>query len=256
MDADLVSAAGFETTAQQASQTITKHTLHAIAGACGLAALADDRHALTVAQITPDVATDRALAWTRHAPGHGSVGAGDAVGGKLGREGLMGRVGLGRDHQSAGLLVEPVHDAGTAHTADSRKRFTAMGEQGVDQGAVGIARGRVHHKTRGLVDHDQRLVFVDHDKRNGLRFGHCRGRRRHAECNRLPLAQRLRGVRDRSAVDGSMPAKDQRLDAAARHLRQAVGQIAVEPLAWRTLGNRAFVAVAISHGRIDIGYAA
>ena len=46
--------------------------------------------------------------------------------------------------------------------------FAAMGDQGIDQGAVGIARRGMHHQPRRLVDHDQVLVLVNHVERNIL----------------------------------------------------------------------------------------
>ena len=46
--------------------------------------------------------------------------------------------------------------------------FAAMGDQRIDQRAVGIARRRMHHQPRRLVDDDEVLVLVDHVERNIL----------------------------------------------------------------------------------------
>ena len=44
----------------------------------------------------------------------------------------------------------------------------AMGDQRIDQGAVGIAGRRMHHQAGRLVDHDQVVVFIDDLERNIL----------------------------------------------------------------------------------------
>ena len=46
-----------------------------------------------------------------------------------------------------------------------------MGDQGVDQGAVRVARRRVDHQARRLVDDDEMGVLVDHLERQGLAVG-------------------------------------------------------------------------------------
>ena len=60
----------------------------------------------------------------------------------------MGPVVLGRDHHAADLAVEPMHDARPQHAADAGQAGAAMGEQRVDQGAVGVARGRMDDHAR------------------------------------------------------------------------------------------------------------
>ena len=98
------------------------------------------------------------------------IAAVDAVPGELGREPLMGAVGLGRDDQAGGILVDAVDDAGPGDAADPRQAAAAMVEQGVDQRAVEIARRRVDDEPGGLVDHDQMLVLVDDGERDVLRL--------------------------------------------------------------------------------------
>ena len=51
------------------------------------------------------------------------------------------RVVLGRDHHAGGALVEPVDDAGAQLAADAGE-VGAVGQQRVDQRAVGVARRR------------------------------------------------------------------------------------------------------------------
>ena len=81
--------------------------------------------------------------------------------GELLAERTMGAVGFGHHHQAGGVLVEPVHDARPLDAADAGQAVAAMGDQRIDQRAGGVAGGRMHHQALRLVDHDQRVVFVD-----------------------------------------------------------------------------------------------
>ena len=67
-----------------------------------------------------------------------------------------------------GVLVEAVHDAGALDAADARQ-IGAVRQEGVDQRATRVARGRVYRHARGLVDDDQVGVFVDDGEVDGLR---------------------------------------------------------------------------------------
>ena len=71
----------------------------------------------------------------------------------------MGAVVLGRDHDAADLAVEPVDDARPQHAADAGQAGAAMGQQRVDQRAVGMAGRRVDDQAGGLDQHDQVLVL-------------------------------------------------------------------------------------------------
>ena len=96
--------------------------------------------------------------------------------GELGRERAMGHVGLGHHHQAAGVLVEPVHDAGPFDAADAGQAVAAMGDQRIDQRAFGVAGGGMHDQALRLVDDDERVILVDNIQRDGFagrfwRFG-------------------------------------------------------------------------------------
>ena len=82
---------------------------------------------------------------------------------------VLHQLGVGRQrfrhhHDSRSVLVQPLHDAGPRRL---RQLGTVM-QQGVDQGAVGVARAGVNHQARGLVDNDEMLVFMDDVQREGL----------------------------------------------------------------------------------------
>ena len=77
---------------------------------------------------------------------------------------------FGDHHHPAGVLVEPVHDAGARHI---RQRGRMM-QQGIEQRAIAIACTGVNDEPRRLVDDQQMLVLEDDVERNvfadGLNF--------------------------------------------------------------------------------------
>ena len=81
---------------------------------------------------------------------------------ELRRETDVGAIVLGDDQQAAHVLVQPVDDARPQHAADARQAAGAVGEQGIDQGAARMARRRMDHQARRLVEHEQVLV-LEHD---------------------------------------------------------------------------------------------
>ena len=85
----------------------------------------------------------------------------------------MGRLGLGRDHEAARVLVQAVHDARPLDPADAPQAVAAMGDERVDHGPVGIAGARMHDHAGRLVEHDQMLVLEPdiQGDRLGLRDG-------------------------------------------------------------------------------------
>ena len=71
-------------------------------------------------------------------------------------------------------------DAGAQLAADAAQVVDVV-EQGVDQRAVGVARGRVDDHARRLVDDDDVGVLVDDVERQGLRLRRGRRRGRHVD---------------------------------------------------------------------------
>jgi hypothetical protein len=82
--------------------------------------------------------------------------------GELLRQPVVGLVGLGCHQQAGRILVEAMHDAGPFHAADAGQAVAAMGNQGVDKGAGGVAGTGVHHQPGRFVDDDQAVV-LEHD---------------------------------------------------------------------------------------------
>ena len=118
-----------------------------------------------------------------------------------------------------------------------------MVQQGIDQRAVKIARGRMDHKAGRLVHHDQVLV-LEHDGKGdvlGNRFCRCccgHGNRKGGTGGGFKAS-----LAGRNAIQRDAAFAHQRLDPLARQAaRQA--QRLVEPLAARQrAGNDAFLPV-------------
>ena len=93
----------------------------------------------------------------------------------------MARSFLAATRRPRRVLVQPMDDAGPRLAADADQLVAAMGDQGIDQRAVGIAGGGMHHQSGRLVDDDQVLVLVDHVQRNILALRHGAARLRHGD---------------------------------------------------------------------------
>src|SRR6185436_2479671 len=82
------------------------------------------REPLAIARVAPVRRAERAgraRRWRRRDTevlAHDAAGLAAALGGERGPEGAVRAVGLGRDHDAAGVLVEAMHDAGPQRAAD------------------------------------------------------------------------------------------------------------------------------------------
>ncbi len=167
----------------------------------------------------------------RHAEADRAVEPVDLVRLEQRGEPVMRGVGLRRDDQARGVLVDPVHDPRPRHPAHAGDVRPQQVHQRVDQRAVRRARRRVHHHARGLVENDQVGVLERHGQGDLLRRDLGRLRLRHRD--RPGLARRRRRLdrplRDAAARDGA--ALDQPGDPAARERlarRNVTGQRLVE----------------------------
>jgi hypothetical protein len=71
----------------------------------------------------------------------------------------VGHVVLGHDHDSAGVLIEPVHDAGTDLSADPAEAVE-MEKESVDQGGVAMSGSRMNDESRRLLDDCEILILI------------------------------------------------------------------------------------------------
>src|SRR5690606_15042537 len=101
---------------------------------------------------------DGAAQLLRPAPDDGLIGAlkraCPAMVGKLGGEMAVGRIVLGGDQNTAGVLVEAVHDPRPTDAADAREGVAAMIDQRVDERAGPVAGARVDNEAGRLGDDD------------------------------------------------------------------------------------------------------
>ena len=80
---------------------------------------------------------------------------------ELGHQAGLGLVVLGHHQQAARVAVKTMDDTRTLHAGDAAVLGAAC-QQGIDERATGMTRRRMNDQTRGLVDDQQVLVFVDH----------------------------------------------------------------------------------------------
>ena len=155
VDADLVRPAGAETAFDQ-SGVIVERAFDAVASDRRSAfSFPDDSHLFAVDGAAADVAGNLARGRGGHSPHKGGVGAIDPARGEITRQGLVRGLGLGNDHQAAGIFVETVDNARPADPADAGEAPAAMSEQSFDEGAVEVSGGGVHNHAGRLVDDDQ-----------------------------------------------------------------------------------------------------
>ena len=155
---------------------------------------------------------------------------------ELAGELLVRRVVLGDDHQARRAAVEPMDDARPLLAADAAQ-VVDMVEQGVDERAARVARGRVHDHAGRLVHDDQVVVLVDDRQRE--RFGLRRrvDRLRHVDADLLPGLERAVGL-GRASVDLDVAVLDEALDLRTRLLRPDRDEKAIEPRRLRCRAGR------------------
>ena len=133
------------------------------------------------------------------------------------------------DHQPGRVLVQPVHDFRPLHPADAGEAVAAMRDQCIGERAAGVAGGGMHDQPGRLVDHDQRVVFVDN--MSGMFFpGRLGGLgRRHRNRHRLAGIDLQRGIADCAALDRDLARQDQSFQPGDETILQFSGEHAIEP---------------------------
>ena len=187
------------------------------------------RHAQAVARVTPH----RRLHLPLARPGpcvvrQREVLAAHIAGGNHGHQRIHGRTRAGHHHQAAGVLVQPVHDAGTRQ----QHGLGVPPQQTVQQSAAPVAGCRVHHEARGFVDHQQVFVLKHDVQRHRFRL-ECLALRRGAQFNAafVPCAH-LRGrLGGHHTIHGDGTRLDQLLQVTAGKLGHTCGQRLVQACA-------------------------
>ena len=170
MDTNLVGASGLEAAFEQTGG-VADDAAHPVVGHRRPAALGHDRHPFAVQRAAPDIAFDAARGWAGQSPYQGLINSRKASRGELIGQTVVRGVGLGGHHESAGVLVEPVDDAGPHDAANARQAVATVGDKGVDQGRIRISGGGVHDHAGRLVDDDDGGIFKHHVEGDSLSPG-------------------------------------------------------------------------------------
>jgi hypothetical protein len=201
----------------------------AIAGAGRASVPAADGHALAMGRVARDWRVDVA-AQARHSPaGHGQINLLDIAAGELRGEMKMGGVVLGRHQATAGIFVQTMNNAGPRDPANAAELPAAVMEQGVDQRVLPVARGRMHHPSRRLVEHQQVVVFVEDVQRQVLGLGERGARLRALEDDGFARARVMRRFDD-FPLDTDVAFGQEPLNGAAREAGQLAAQKDIQPL--------------------------
>jgi len=139
----------------------------------------------------------------------------------------VGFVVFGDDETTAGVLVEPVDDAGPGDAADAAERTLAVMEQGVDERVFLMSGTGMYDESGGFVQHKQRLVLKKNGERDFLRLGfggYCSGQW-------TSICSPARGCAwvDRVTIDEDVALFHQPLQRAARGGGKFFAQIGVHP---------------------------
>src|SRR5690554_1119212 len=160
MDTNLMRAPGFQL--EPDMSVGTKLLQYAVMGDRFLADT-DHSHLLTVFGVAPHRLIDAATTG-HYAVDHGLVFPPHAALLQLSHDIGLGGDGFGHDHEAGGVLVEPVHDTGTGHLSN----IGAVVQQGIHQRAAVMPCCRMYHQPGRLVDHHDRIIFIDDIQRDRL----------------------------------------------------------------------------------------
>ena len=129
---------------------------------------------------------------------------------------VMRCIGFGHDKKTGGILVNPVNNAGSLHTADTRQIIAAMCQQSVDQRSGRGAGCGMYDHANWFVDHDQVCIFENHIQSDRLRQNMAVLRLFDGDYD-LHAALRPRfGVQNDSTVQRNGPIGDQAAQTRAR----------------------------------------
>lgn len=159
MDADLVGAPGLEPHFEPRGESACCLE-HAIV-ADGPLAACHHCHPLAIPGVAADRSVDGTGGGIRDPAHHPLVDPLDAVDGELGGKPEMGAVVFGGDEDAADVAVEAVDDAGAGDAADAGEAGSAVGEEGVDEGAGGVAGCRMYHRSCGFDQDEEVFVLVE-----------------------------------------------------------------------------------------------
>ncbi|MNY42411.1 hypothetical protein D3C86_1772970 [compost metagenome] len=128
-----------------------------------------------------------------------------------------------------------MHDAGARHHGGAG----IARQQGIEQRAAPVAGRGMHHHARGLVDHQQVLVFVDHVDGQGLGLeGLALQRRAHLDAQLVAGLDLERRLFHHALVQLHRAQRQQLLQIAARKFGHQCAQRLVQAQAMLLKGHR------------------
>ena len=251
VNADLVRAAGLQPAFHDAGKRRQPADHRPVGG--GIAAVRHHRLFLAVARRPAKRGLDPALGFRRHAPGDRQVVPVEIMRREHLGQLLVRGIAFRRHHHPGCVLVQPVDDARAHHPADAGQAVAAMGDQRVDEGAVGLARAGMDHHAGRLVEDDD-VVVLEHDIQRDVLGLRCRLAHWRQQQRVFRLGpHRLRRVGHGGAVLGHRAVEDQRLQPRPRQRRGGLepgGKEPVETLSgglWRG-GDGQSLHVVTGHG--------
>jgi len=142
---------------------------------------------------------------------------------KLPSKVLMCLIGFGNHQHSGGVLVEPMHNAWSAHSADSREVRTVV-QKPMDEGADGMSWSRMYDQPGRFVEDDQVRIFMEDFQRAGFGNEFQWLRRREDPSQLISFVQTTGGTKEDGAVEANMPVGNQSLGGDARGDFRMCGQ--------------------------------
>src|SRR6266542_671555 len=189
----------------------------------------DHRHALALRRVPPDRAFQLARVVLDQAPHDRQVRTAQRPVAQLLRERPMSGV-MPRDHdQSAGALVQAVHDPRASLAAHGRPAAPAT-KQRMHQRPGVVARRRMHDHAGGFVDHHQVVVLVDDLQRDQLASDLSHEGLGQFDVDHVALGYARCGL-GRAVVEKDEVAFGEARRRSAAEVRQLLGHETVEP--WR-----------------------
>ena len=221
---DLMGPPGVQLQPEQVYHVEPRH--HRSVGA-GLTALRGNTHSLPVALVPCDRRIDADRPGVQMAPRQRRIAPMHPARRDGGAELPVGKIGLGDDHETGRVPVEPMDDSRTSFGPSGQGG--APSDQRVDEGVVPMAGRGMNYQTGRLVDDGKVLVFEDEREGDGGRWERS-GRFVVRDLNRYDLTPgKESGSASEFSVDGNPLVCNQTrgLGPGDRHL---VGEKPIEAL--------------------------
>lgn len=87
---------------------------------------------------------------------------------ELSCEGMMSAVIFCDDEEAAGIAIDTVNDSGAQDAINTGEGVTAMGEEGVHEGTVGVTWGGMDDHTGWFIHDEEVSIFEDDIERDFL----------------------------------------------------------------------------------------